>query len=61
LVSEAGLQHAKDLVTAYKQGQIQSMTPEIWQAKKIIDSTLHPGGLQLSNAMSKGLGSHCEG
>jgi len=42
LVSEAGLQHAKDLVTAYKQGQIQSMTPEIWQAKKIIDSTLHP-------------------
>jgi len=41
--SKAGLDHAKDLVSSYKQGKIQSMTPELWQAKKIVDSTLHPG------------------
>ena len=42
-VSSAGLEHAKRLVTAYKQGLIPSMTPELWQAKKVVDSTLHPG------------------
>ncbi|KAG9721015.1 hypothetical protein KCU59_g3841, partial [Aureobasidium melanogenum] len=31
--SSAGLEHAKDLVTSYKQGKIQSMTPELWKAK----------------------------
>jgi sideroflexin-5 len=41
--SSAGLEHAKQLVTAYKQGQIKDMTPDLWRAKKIIDSTLHPG------------------
>ncbi|KAL9129300.1 MAG: hypothetical protein Q9217_002210 [Psora testacea] len=41
-VSAAGLEHAKRLVSAYKQGQVKSMTPEIWQAKKVVDSTLHP-------------------
>ncbi|KAF2720662.1 Tricarboxylate/iron carrier [Polychaeton citri CBS 116435] len=40
--SQAGLEHAKELVTQYKQGKIQQMTPELWDAKKIIDSTLHP-------------------
>ena len=43
LTSQTGLENAKALVTQYKQGQIQSMTPELWQAKKIVDSTLHPG------------------
>lgn len=42
-VSSSGLEHAKQLVTSYKKGEIQSMTPELWQAKKVIDSTLHPG------------------
>jgi len=42
LVSNAGLEHAKQLLTAYKTGTIQSMTPELWRAKKIVDSTLHP-------------------
>ncbi|RMZ82716.1 hypothetical protein DV738_g1524, partial [Chaetothyriales sp. CBS 135597] len=42
LVSKAGLEHAKQLVTSYKKGEIASMTPELWQAKKIVDSTLHP-------------------
>lgn len=40
--SSAGLEHAKQLVTSYKQGQIRDMTPDLWRAKKIIDSTLHP-------------------
>lgn len=37
-----GLERAKELVSAYKQGKVQDMTPELWKAKKIIDSTLHP-------------------
>ncbi|KAK4039945.1 Tricarboxylate/iron carrier [Parachaetomium inaequale] len=42
LVGSAGLEQAKKTLIAYKQGQIQSMTPELWRAKKIVDSTLHP-------------------
>jgi tricarboxylate carrier len=42
LTSSAGLEHAKQLVTAYTTGQIKEMTPELWNAKKIIDSTIHP-------------------
>ncbi|KAI4144581.1 MAG: hypothetical protein L6R39_004117 [Caloplaca ligustica] len=42
LVSAAGLENAKNLVSLYKQGHVQSMTPELWRAKKIVDSTLHP-------------------
>ncbi|KAK4987772.1 Sideroflexin FSF1 [Elasticomyces elasticus] len=42
VVSKAGLDHAKQLVSSYKQGTSPSMTPELWQAKKIVDSTLHP-------------------
>ncbi|KAI1500403.1 Tricarboxylate/iron carrier [Biscogniauxia marginata] len=37
-----GLERAKALVVAYKQGEIKEMTPELWKAKKIVDSTLHP-------------------
>ncbi|EGP84171.1 unnamed protein product [Zymoseptoria tritici ST99CH_1A5] len=40
--SNAALENAKSLVTQYKQGTIRSMTPELWTAKKIVDSTLHP-------------------
>ena len=42
-VSASGLENAKKLVSSYKEGQIKSITPEIWQAKKVVDSTLHPG------------------
>jgi sideroflexin-5 len=42
LTSSAGLEHAKQLVASYKQGKVPEMTPELWHAKKIIDSTLHP-------------------
>ncbi|EXJ68373.1 uncharacterized protein A1O5_08165 [Cladophialophora psammophila CBS 110553] len=41
-VSSSGLENAKRLVTSYKTGEARVMTPEIWQAKKIVDSTLHP-------------------
>jgi hypothetical protein len=43
LAGKNGLEQAKKLVVAYKQGEIQSMTPELWKAKKIVDATLHPG------------------
>lgn len=42
LVSASGLEQAKQMVSSYKRGEQRSMTPELWQAKKIVDSTLHP-------------------
>lgn len=43
LAGTSGLERAKQLVTDYKMGKIASMTPELWHAKKVVDSTLHPG------------------
>lgn len=43
LVNKAGLEHAKTLIAGYKQGKIVEMNAELWKAKKIVDSTLHPG------------------
>jgi hypothetical protein len=43
LAGKTGLEKAKALVTDYKTGKVEHMTPELWQAKKIVDSTLHPG------------------
>ncbi|KAG9232753.1 sideroflexin-5 [Amylocarpus encephaloides] len=42
VVNSAGLEHAKALIARYKQGTIAEMNPELWNAKKIADSTLHP-------------------
>ncbi|KAK1579422.1 sideroflexin-5 [Colletotrichum navitas] len=42
LVGSTGLEQAKALLTDYKEGRIPSMTPELWKAKKVVDSTLHP-------------------
>ncbi|KAK3942363.1 Tricarboxylate/iron carrier [Diplogelasinospora grovesii] len=42
LVGSAGLEQAKKLLVSYKTGQMKEMTPELWKAKKIVDSTLHP-------------------
>ncbi|UNI13977.1 Sideroflexin FSF1 [Purpureocillium takamizusanense] len=42
LAGTSGLERAKRLVTEYKTGKLEHMTPELWQAKKIVDSTLHP-------------------
>ncbi|KAL2786404.1 Tricarboxylate/iron carrier [Aspergillus keveii] len=41
-VSSAGLDQAKRLISSYKQHEIPLMTPELWEAKKVVDSTLHP-------------------
>lgn len=43
LVGKTGLEQAKQAIISYKSGQVKEMTPELWKAKKIIDSTLHPG------------------
>lgn len=43
LVSSAGLEQAKRLIASYKQNEIKSMNTELWRAKKVVDSTLHPG------------------
>lgn len=43
LASKENLEHAKSLVSAYKQGKIRDINAELWGAKKIVDSTLHPG------------------
>ena len=45
LVGREGLDHAKSLIAGYKQGKIRDMNAELWSAKKIVDSTLHPGML----------------
>lgn len=42
LVGKTGLEQAKKLLISYKQGEIPQMTPQLWKAKKIVDSTLHP-------------------
>lgn len=42
-VGKHGLEQAKQAIIAYKTGQTKEMTPHLWYAKKIVDSTLHPG------------------
>lgn len=44
----SGLEKAKQLVTDYKTGKADKMTPDLWQAKKVVDSTLHPGTILFS-------------
>lgn len=41
-VTSSGLEDAKQKVTSYKTGKIREMTPDLWIAKKVVDSTLHP-------------------
>ncbi|KAL4979627.1 Tricarboxylate/iron carrier [Aspergillus desertorum] len=41
-VSSAGLEQAKRLISSYKQNEIPTMNAELWKAKKVVDSTLHP-------------------
>ncbi|KAL4766032.1 sideroflexin family transporter [Aspergillus foveolatus] len=41
-VSSAGLEQAKRLISSYKQNEISTMNAELWRAKKVVDSTLHP-------------------
>ena len=37
---------------SYKKGEIQKMTPELWQAKKVVDSTIHPGIFSTSSSQA---------
>ncbi|KAL4920397.1 Tricarboxylate/iron carrier [Aspergillus aurantiobrunneus] len=41
-VSSSGLEQAKRLIASYKQNEIPAMNTELWRAKKVVDSTLHP-------------------
>ncbi len=41
--SKARLQQAKELVSSYRHGHIATVTPDVWTAKRLLDSTLHPG------------------
>jgi hypothetical protein len=36
------LEASKFLIASYKHGAVSSMTPSLWEAKKICDATLHP-------------------
>lgn len=47
-MNRAGLEHCKKLLVDYKEGRIPEMTPELWRAKKVVDSTLHPGQFVVS-------------
>lgn len=42
LNTQKDIQSAKSLIWDYRNGSLGSMTPELWRAKKILDSTLHP-------------------
>ena len=42
LVSKQELQDSKALIASYKLGQTKQLSAELWHAKKVVDSTLHP-------------------
>lgn len=42
LNTKKDVEHAKRLIWDYANGVIPSMTPELWKAKRILDSQLHP-------------------
>lgn len=42
LNTRAQVAAARELVGAYRTGAIASMSPELWRAKRVLDSTLHP-------------------
>ncbi|KAJ6446691.1 mitochondrial cation transporter [Purpureocillium lavendulum] len=42
LAGSSGLDRAKKLVTDYKTGKLPDITPELWEAKRLVDATLHP-------------------
>ena len=42
-INHTSLEHAKKTVTQYKTGERREMSEDVWRAKKVVDSTLHPG------------------
>ncbi len=43
------------MITGYKLGKIQHMNADLWHAKKVVDSTLHPGTVALEGEQPWGL------
>lgn len=42
LTTEKDLAHAREIISAYRHGELKETTPEFWRAKKQLDSTVHP-------------------
>lgn len=42
LVSKKELDHSKEILGKYQKGEIADISPELWRAKKVMDSTIHP-------------------
>lgn len=42
LTTSKDIQNAKLKIWEYRNGVVPSMTPELWRAKKVLDSTIHP-------------------
>ncbi|CAI4833947.1 AMM_1a_G0051710.mRNA.1.CDS.1 [Saccharomyces cerevisiae] len=42
LTTEKDLAHAREIISAYRHGELKETTPEFWRAKKQLDSTAHP-------------------
>ncbi|KAI0465330.1 putative alpha-isopropylmalate carrier [Komagataella kurtzmanii] len=42
LNTSADVETAKTLISDFKNGKIKQMTPELWRAKRVLDSTIHP-------------------
>lgn len=42
LTTSSSLDSAKKLISDYRNGIQSKMTPELWHAKKVLDSTVHP-------------------
>ncbi|CDK27912.1 unnamed protein product [Kuraishia capsulata CBS 1993] len=42
LNTQKDIENAKLLIWDYKNGVVPSMTPALWRAKRVLDSTLHP-------------------
>lgn len=42
LTTQSDLNNAKDLIGKFRNAKISQMTPELWRAKQVLDSTLHP-------------------
>lgn len=40
--TESDLSQARKIIGAYRHGELKNTTPEFWQAKKQLDSTVHP-------------------
>lgn len=41
-VTSTSIERSKQLIDSYRCGKLPTITPELWHAKKVVDSTLHP-------------------